>query len=135
MMRFNDHSRQRVRRMRRNGVSWEAIGATFGVSRDTVRKAFDPEYHERQLEKERKRRRELYRGITRNRVKTDHIDRFMRVAEPDDTRDYTARFFGDPLPERSALAQKRREGFEHISAPLGRVLTKIARSEPLEGEH
>jgi hypothetical protein len=32
--------------------------------------------------------------------------RELRASTPPDTRDFTARYFGDPLPWRSALAQK-----------------------------
>lgn len=42
-----------------------------------------------------------------NRLSADDIKR-LRRAFPADTRDLTARFFGDPLPGRSALDQKRR---------------------------
>jgi hypothetical protein len=100
-----------------------AKGATFYKAAQVCRVHYlwlrcrlDPDFRQSQLERSRARyisysadkanpdaRAEPYRN---GKPISDERLRELRSNVPEDTRDFTARFLGDPLPWRSALAQK-----------------------------
>lgn len=112
---------EEARRRRANGVTFSAIEADMGVSRDTIRRALSPDWAEKRREQVRiaRRRREklAYGHFTKTgRVScTINVDRYRpspgEIAEllklvPPDTRDLTGVLCGDPLPGRSALDRR-----------------------------
>lgn len=88
-----------ARRMKASGETWNAIGRATGVDGSTIRGRLDPEYAKR-------RNAEIYAARLRRGadVSATQADVVFRV--PEDTRSPIARFFGDPLPGRSALDQR-----------------------------
>lgn len=87
----------------RDGISQSEIGAALGVTRNVIASKV------RRI------------GLTPRLVpqwRPDAVKKKKPVEEPepcnpiylpDDTRDFTARFFDDPLPGRSALDRRREE--------------------------
>jgi hypothetical protein len=90
----------RAEKMRANGETWTAIGREFGVDPKTAKTRLDPAYRE----KRRIRCRSANPGVMRSYVKSEPIENVPPV--PPDTRGLTARAFGDPIFERSALYAK-----------------------------
>lgn len=99
-----------VKAMRKCNMSWKKIGATLGVNPATARRAVDRVF--RVALAERIARNKTYGSVgippitgaqcaERRTVAQDA--RILMARIPDDTRNLTARIFGDPLPGRSAL--------------------------------
>jgi hypothetical protein len=87
-----------ARAMRKKNWTWVHIARQLGVDREWLK--------ERLSEPTRGRSK---RGIAL--VRQVERDAQMRKAEiPEDRRDLTARIFGDPIFERSALYQKMMQG-------------------------
>lgn len=99
--------------LRKNNMTWNAIAAKLGASLETVHRAIDPTYGSV--------RRGSANATRKSRRKASPNARSAHIAEakpsaedaaralaaiPPDTRDFTARLFGDPLPGRSALDQR-----------------------------
>jgi len=93
--------------------TWASISAELGKGRDWLRRRIEPGYAEfrnqqiRQYVGERRLTQNFSTQIkTASRpAMTDAELRAHRLSLPDDTRDFTQRFFGDPIFERSALAK------------------------------
>ena len=122
-MPLTDEQIERARALQTEGWSWRRIGDLLGIHNETLRRNCDPAYAEHRKAKDRKRVRD--RGTTgvhatRNAVEPngEHRERFRaeigaRLAEiPPDTRSLTARAFGDPIFERSALYRKMQEDYD-----------------------
>lgn len=91
----------RAEKMRANGETWTTIGREFGVDPKTAKTRLDPAYRE----KRRARRQSTSPNFMRGKV--ERVDRIMEIPPiPADTRGLTARTFGDPIFERSALYAK-----------------------------
>jgi len=58
---------------------------------------------------EERRTGEIHKRVGRRRVMEERDGAALIAAIPADTRTARQRFFGDPIPGRSALDQKRRE--------------------------
>lgn len=109
-----------AREMLASGMSLKAVGEHFGVSGDTVKCKTDTEYHLRRVRRNNKNRAEkrphevpartagrfYVQSSARSAPDADCIAARLAEIPRFDTRDFTARMFGDPLPERSALARK-----------------------------
>lgn len=103
-----------------DGWAYRAIGEELGFGRDSIRYILDPEYaamRRKQVNEARRRRgyTSTARADSGNRYPAGKINIetiAARLAEiPADTRNLTARIFGDPLPGRSALdRQHERRG-------------------------
>lgn len=85
------------------------LGQLLGVSGEVVHRAIDQEWAEQKRKESRLARRvragkepPRYKLIEAIRVSEEEF-RQRRREIPEDTRDLTGRFFGDPLPGRSAL--------------------------------
>lgn len=89
------------------------VAAFFGISRYALRRHLDPNYRTETNRKARERR-----AIEKaNPRASTHVPEMTRDAKVDgerllrevplDTRGFTARVLGDPLPGRSALDRKR----------------------------
>ena len=95
--------------LRANGHSWTSIRKKLGVGIEWIRRRIVPGYAETSNRKSQER---LHRDGESNRV----AGRWRRELEshqraqprPEDTRNFTQRFLGDPLPGRSALDAKTR---------------------------
>ncbi len=86
------------------------VAAHLGVSEFWLRCQTIRGYREDHNEKTRIARSfETYHHAERDPLTNDQL-RDVRASIPKDTRDFTARIFGDPLPGRSALDQKRQSG-------------------------
>ncbi len=93
-------------RMLNGGASWGEVVNALGSSYHAVQMALKPGYSE----KRRARDRARYRGTTgaiygRPRMTVAAAHKAV-AAIPPDTRSVTGRLFGDPIHERSALAQR-----------------------------
>ncbi len=107
-----------ARQMRSEGMTWTALARRFGCASDTVKRALDPAFRQRRAEgikaarENRQRSVEMPRGRPANFVISEgtavarDAARLMELV-PKDTRSLTARLFGDPLPGRSALDQRK----------------------------
>jgi Helix-turn-helix domain len=101
--------REEAQLLFKRGMTVKAIAQHFGVTVNPIRHAIDPECRERANARHREARRR------EGPIRVGHVadsgfggvkrDEFMaRLAEiPPDTRDLTARTFGDPLPGRRAI--------------------------------
>jgi Helix-turn-helix domain len=101
--------REEARFLYKHGMSVKAIAQHFGANAGTVRLEVDPDFRARKNEAMRHARRR------EGPIRVGHVadsglggvkrEEFMaRLAEiPPDTRDLTARTFGDPLPGRRAI--------------------------------
>lgn len=108
----------RARQLRADGVSWKEASRQLGVCVDRLQMhlnpAFDLAAYRARKRAQDARRRDRERSV-RTAVDIEPVmsmplrsDVAARLAEiPADTRDATARFFGDPLPGRSALDRER----------------------------
>jgi len=107
-----------ARRLRSEGMTWVALARKFGCASDTVKRALDPAFRQHRAEgikaakANRKQGVEMPRGRPTNFVISEgtavarDAARLMALI-PKDTRPLTARLFGDPLPGRSALDQRK----------------------------
>lgn len=89
-----------ARRWHSEGRDYYDLAAMFGASRHIVRMAIDAEYAER--------RKTLTTKNNRKRPPEPRVVRPQEIAIPRDTRGFTARICGDPLPGRSALDMRGR---------------------------
>lgn len=115
----------------RNPRMWtrKALAHEFGVSEGTVHWVLNPEGYARLMERNRgrareeaERRRERERGAADARRAAGSIVRVINSTQadrdwkknkkliPEDTRTFTQKFCGDPLPGRSALDRMRAAG-------------------------
>jgi hypothetical protein len=100
-------------------IKWKAAARELGISNiDAARGVIDPEWYDRRNNRVRDRRAGL---VKTTRLKGDGTPAHManrcappaediaaRLAEiPPDTRSLTARLFGDPIPGRRAIDQRR----------------------------
>ncbi len=96
-----------AKRMKEGKCSLRAISAALpGVPRFALRRLLYPET----VERERASRRVAMQGVSHvgeydRPIDNDELKRRRRLIPPD-TRDFNARFFGDPPPGRSALAMR-----------------------------
>ena len=78
-------------KLRNQGFSWSKIVSAIGESEDVLRRRIDPDYQA------------IRTRIMWGYRKRNAVQKFKSLP---DTRDFTARFMGDPLPGRSALDSK-----------------------------
>lgn len=98
----------RAKQMRDEGKSIGGIARELDIGYEWLRRRLDPGYAERSTAKWRAcyAKESFTKVTTKWRPRNDEIA--QRLAEiPPDTRDFTARQFGDPLPGRSALDRRR----------------------------
>lgn len=106
---------ERARALRAGGMSWTRIAALLGVGDDGLRRRLVPGYAERRVAASRAAYAARSRGekkrVQVNRVSSTGVtpDEAWRALAsiPADTRDLTARLFGDPLPGRRALDHRK----------------------------
>lgn len=102
-----------ARELQARGWTYPRIAERFGVDRQTVKRALDPEFRAlrcKQIRESSQRHRDSG-GRLRGRMGRENAtgvsvkaDGAARLAEiPPDTRSLTGRFMGDPLPGRSSL--------------------------------
>lgn len=117
-------------RMFQTGMNYQQISRVFGLCADTIHCRIDPEYRrKRQDQKNALRQYESPVSAFRRygeRSTTEEVA--ARLAEiPNDTRDFTARTFGDPVYVRSAAAQKPKTVQRHdITLPFVSILAQRA---------
>ncbi|WMT90112.1 hypothetical protein [Pelagibacterium sp. H642] len=102
-----------ARAMLAEGHTRTNVAAHFGITRYALRFNLDPKYRA-QVNRRARERRAVERAKPRP---TNHVPEMTREAKADgerllrglpaDTRGFTARLLGDPLPGRSALDHKR----------------------------
>lgn len=104
-----------ARKLRDSGLSYEKIARKLqaGVSAEWFKFRLEPGYADRKREEWRNQSSSLNhtrmsKAFREPRPITDDELRRRREAEPEDDRDFTARFMGDPPYHRSALAQRER---------------------------
>lgn len=101
MRHISEETLEMTRTLRSLGLSWEKIGRQVGFGPDVLRYRLDPT---------RKRGGESGLSSTLRslpfRPTQAELDSLLSKV-PRDTRDFTARVCGDPLPGRSALDQRR----------------------------
>lgn len=101
-----------VESARKSGrVVWRRLSAAFGLPTETLRRRFDPGFAIMRAEAIRRRKAERGRqtGSIRVEAEPSYIKadaEARRALIPDDTRNLSARAFGDPLPGRSALDKR-----------------------------
>ena len=86
--------------------SLRRVAAQLGVAYHWLRHRIDPEYARKHSERDRRRLRELREAVPGGyityqdlgaRLSKEELAR-RRALIPEDTRDFTARFCGDPIP-------------------------------------
>lgn len=96
----------RASAMRRNGESWGSIARALGIGEERIRRIIEPGFAERRnagiIEARYTRG---VRGEPRVKLTPNEV-RAALNGIPEDTRSRSARFFGDPLPGRSALDRR-----------------------------
>jgi hypothetical protein len=94
---------KRAAAMRDNGMSWGKIARAIGIGEERFRRLLDPGFSERRAAMIRKARETRgFRGEPRVRVSPEEAKAALSSI-PSDTRSFTAKAMGDPLPGRSAL--------------------------------
>lgn len=88
--------------LKAQGMSQLAIAKKLGVHKNTVRAAADPEYAE-----QRNASRRVERSVSQLMRVEPAVINPVKAEFIHDTRSFTGRALGDPLPGRSALDQKR----------------------------
>ena len=91
-----------ARRMRREGRSWDVIAVCLNTTRETLRRALDPDYAV-------KRNKQIAKRKRREPFVADEPSHPSRATDP---VDLTGQILGDPGPGRSALDRKIRELFK-----------------------
>lgn len=100
---------------RKDGWTYARIADQLGVSRSRIahwldpdKKARDDEYNRQRKERERRREPREYKV---NKVHFDNSTRVEVLGElpPPDTRDLTARFFGDPVVGRRWIDRMKQQ--------------------------
>lgn len=100
-------NRANVLRQRECGRPWAVIAREIGITPHMLRREVDPEYAGLDALR-RQRQRERYRKVQSGELRRAPDDaNAIRLPAVPDTRDLTARIMGDPLPDRSALAQRQ----------------------------
>lgn len=106
-----DFDLDQIRQMLASGKSWQTIADILGTTYSTIRMKLDPEFARARKDRVNAARRgaNTYKSpkksqhyVTKSSVNPEQIP-----SQPRDTRNLTGRLFGDPLPGRSALDQKR----------------------------
>lgn len=95
--------------LRRLGLKWETVAKRLEVGRDGLQRRLDPVYRDKrnqQLREAQARRDNRPLTDLTARIADDQLER-LRATVPRDTRGFTARVCGDPLPGRSALDKYR----------------------------
>ena len=99
-----------VQKLRDDGLTWAQIGRKLGIRGEVAKRSVDADYHARIRERQKnyhRERRQTFKVPQKNHfVRKDDIDPRVLNSVPPDTRTFTARAFGDPLPGRSALDRK-----------------------------
>jgi hypothetical protein len=106
---------QKAQGLRAAGMKWETIANRLNVGSDGLKRRLDPEYRERrnqQMREANERRDPLHNFASR--VPMAEVYRLLDTV-PADTRGFTARACGDPLPGRSALDKYRANPCEKVS--------------------
>lgn len=121
---LTDEERQaaahQARAMRKGHVGWSQVARRLGVGEYGLRAAIEPDYAARKRESNRKNynKRAAGSGVrAHDRPHAAHTSVHQHAAAlaaqiPVDTRSFTGRLLGDPLPSRSALDQRLK-----VSAP------------------
>ena len=99
----------KARRLIDEGMSVRAVARLFGVTPVAVRRYVDPEYRAKLNEQSRQyAERQRHAKNHQAEPRPPEVDAEARQAEiPSDTRGFTSRFLGDPLPGRSALDRRK----------------------------
>jgi hypothetical protein len=105
-----DQILRKARALMNKGTSIYLTARALRVHYAWLRRRIDPEFRQ-QLRDRAKADYSAYTArvaspAASTRGMTDAELRAYRAATPPDTRDFTARYFGDPEPWRSALAMK-----------------------------
>lgn len=97
-------------RMQASGMNFAQLARVFGLSPDTIHCRLDPDYRFKRAQDKRPKYQSAVYAFRHygDRVKEDQIAA-LRASIPDDTRDFTARAFGDPVFARSAAAQVKEQ--------------------------
>jgi hypothetical protein len=102
---------EQARALLKNGAHYPDLTEKFGLSRDWFVRRLEPTKAQKRRDQINRNRWQMgKRGASTQRAETRQ-QRDVRVEakaeQIADTRDYTQRFFGDPLPGRSALDRKK----------------------------
>lgn len=101
---------EKAKALRAEGLSWDAIGKKLDLYPSSLRERLCPEYKARKKEERRQRwEREKHKIASTRYVRPKNEPPVPKIPRIQDTRDLTGVMCGDPLPERSALAQRRAE--------------------------
>lgn len=108
--RFSAEEIATMRRLHAAGIPLREIAQRFGCGRNAIRRRIDPRWTPRQARR-RVQKTPIKPAGTLRYVRPEprvSEEEFLRAAAliPPDTRDLTARLFGDPLPGRDALSLK-----------------------------
>ncbi len=103
----------RASALRDKRCSWAGVAEMTGVTVDRLRRKLDPGYAEYRNDQHKANKQR--RPKPTREGSAGYVLRGMTMAEvmsaiasvPTDTRDFTARLCGDPLPGRSALDQRK----------------------------
>lgn len=108
---------QAVTSARRDGtLNWSGIASFYGVNRSMLRRKCDPDYREKDNAKKagwrsRRHKRLLPTPtgvhVRRSITKQEYAARLAEI--PPDTRTFTQRFFGDPIPNDPRRANDNTE--------------------------
>lgn len=85
---------EQAKGLRAEGKSWSEIGEALGVNKNWIRYRLDSVYHDSHYF----RREDGMTYATRTPISEPELRRRLDLVPRVDTRDFTARFFGDPIP-------------------------------------
>lgn len=83
--------------LKEGGLSWAETAKRMNVSKSWLRYRLDPVYRSYRLEAGRVDHCYSAAHSTRVAMTNEQLAEYQKLI-PDDTRDFTARFFGDPIP-------------------------------------
>lgn len=106
----------RASRLKESGRTWNAIGRELGLPPEAIRWRIDPQYVAAHRESHGAGQRRVIQNYTYRMTAQEAQAALSSI--PSDTRNFTARAFGDPLPGRSAFDKRRAQSSVQSSSVI-----------------
>lgn len=118
----------RARELIDQGMKWSRVAARLGVTENGLRRRLDARFSDVRTQG-RRSARGLVAPAGESRLRESEAEEIIATIPPD-TRNMTARAFGDPLPGRSALDQEKRNSAHLRGEPQSSASQKKTRVAP-----
>ena len=103
-----------IKEMHKGGTPYARIASLLKITKYAVRKVVDPDSIEREKQRNRSRStRNINAWIKKKQAWQDKM-----ATVPDDTRTYSQRLMGEPLPGRSALDNREPWKPKSVAIPI-----------------